>query len=164
MFSQCFALSGFFFSFFRPKHFTSSSFSFCSQFFLILFSLLIRPVFLNPFLIRWHPSLVINQFGGTPDYNFPVYRHQVHKLAIPMCVFRAPRLRTTALDRAMTSLQYYFKRTEKFEIVLYIFFQNLGSKFFKAVILNRALVGKQNLASRYPRKKMQVTFQIKHLS
>ena len=50
-----------------------------------------------------HPSLAIDQFGGTPGHNLQVKRDQVQKLAAPLELFGAPkdtatpRLRTTGL-------------------------------------------------------------------
>ena len=51
-----------------------------------------------------HPSLVIEQFGGTPGYNLLVDSCQILKLAAPLELSMAPkgsaapRLRTTDLD------------------------------------------------------------------
>ena len=50
-----------------------------------------------------HPSFVVEQFGGTPSFNLPVDRPEIHKLAAPLMFFMAPKgfaaplLRTTAL-------------------------------------------------------------------
>ena len=45
-----------------------------------------------------HPYLVFQQFGGTPNYNLLVNKGQDQKLAAPLELFAAPRLRTTDLD------------------------------------------------------------------
>ena len=38
-----------------------------------------------------HPSFGYDQFGGTPSYNSPVNRLQIHKLTAPLELFAAPR-------------------------------------------------------------------------
>ena len=51
-----------------------------------------------------HPSMAMEQFGGTPGYNLLVNRRQVQKLAAPLELFpapkgfAAPRLRTTEIE------------------------------------------------------------------
>ena len=61
-------------------------------------------MFLNLFDSR-HPSVLIEQLGGTPSYNLPSNRRKKLKLAAPLQFFTAskgsaaPRLRTTALGK-----------------------------------------------------------------
>ena len=51
-----------------------------------------------------HPSSLNEQFGGTPNYNLPLNRRQIHILAAPQEFFTATkgsaatRLRTTVLE------------------------------------------------------------------
>ena len=66
-----------------------------------------------------HPSFVLEQFGGTPSFNLPVNRHQVHKLVAPLVLFTAPkgslapRLRTTGLDFRL-AFKFYTKQKSHF--------------------------------------------------
>ena len=61
------------------------------------------PVVLNLFDSQ-HPSLVTEQFGGTPGYNLIESRCKIQKLVAPLELFRAPegyaapRLRTTEIE------------------------------------------------------------------
>ena len=63
----------------------------------------------------------MEQFGGTPSYNLPVNRHQVHKLAAPLEFFTAlkgstePLLSITGLAVAENrALPEYLKTQCKF--------------------------------------------------
>ena len=47
-------------------------------------------VFLNLFCFA-APFFLIEQFGGTPNYNLPLNRRQIHKLAAPLEFFTAPK-------------------------------------------------------------------------
>ena len=42
----------------------------------------------QPFFVSRHPSLVMEQFGGTPGLILIVYTHQVQKLAAPLELFQ----------------------------------------------------------------------------
>ena len=64
----------------------------------------VYPSVSQPFFHSRHPSIVLQQFGGTPSYNLLVNMCQFQNLVAPLELFTAPkgaaapRLRTTGLD------------------------------------------------------------------